>query len=98
MIHTCGKEQAEQKRLESRCRLKEELPGQRLTTRRNAAGMKIFVKRTGTENFSNPTSSNLETHHRWTLKYGSSWTRGPPALCGLPVCAEAAVVAPGVRG
>ena len=35
------------------------------TTRRNAAGMKIFVKRTGTENFSSPTSSNLETRERW---------------------------------
>lgn len=36
-----------------------------VTTRRNAAGMKIFVKRTGTENFSRPTSSNLETRERW---------------------------------
>ena len=31
-----------------------------LFTKRNAVGMKILVKRTGTENFSKPTSSNLQ--------------------------------------
>ena len=35
------------------------------STSRKAAGMKILVKRTGTENFSSPMSSNLQTenHH-----------------------------------
>lgn len=59
--------------------------------------MKIFVKRTGTENFSSPTSSNLETQVD-KLKYSRCWGVGRAASCCLPVGAEAAVVAPGVRG
>lgn len=59
--------------------------------------MKILVKRTGTENFSSPTSSNLEEQEQEEEEEEEGGCSGA-VVSSLPVGAEAAVVAPGVRG